>query len=177
MEIRNTLKPAGPGNNIFLKSNVEIKDNEIIMRVSHDSPFSNSGWSCSEISWPAKEGVYKLDLECPIFLPKGIICGVFFYEDDEHEVDIEFGRWNLWFMLNCQFANQKPLEVRKFWNFKRNNKIRATYTKNNITLELNGRKYSRDIQIKNASFIINLWIYGQPAEAQVKIKNFRHTKV
>mgnify|MGYP001562299283 CR=1 FL=1 len=171
MNIRHTIKPSGPGNNIFLKQNVEV-NNEITLRTRHDSLISTLGWSCSEVSWPAKEGVYELELECPVFLPKGVVCGVFLYQDDNNEIDIEFGRWNKFFNKNCQFVKQGEKPIR-FWNFKRNNKIIIYYKKDYVTLCLNNKIYGFNHNSKFTDFIINLWIYGEPAEVQVKIKNFK----
>ena len=175
MIIRHTPTPSGPGNNVFLKENVIVNGDEITLKVRHDSPFLDVGWSCSEISWEAKEGVYELDLECPILLPKGIVCDVFLYQDDENEVDIEFGRWNKWFNANCQFVKQGESPIR-FWNFKRNNNIFIKYEKNMVYMQLNGKFIAYPHNSKFERFIINLWISGQPAEAQIKIKNFKFTK-
>ena len=177
MNIRHTIKPSGPGNNVFLKQNVEVKDNEITLRVHNDNHLIELGkenWSCAEVSWPAKEGIYELELECPC-LPKGIVCGVFLYQDDNNEIDIEFSRWNKIFNKNCQFVRQGDKPIR-FWNFKRNNKIKIKYTKNTVILNLNGYEWTYTHNSKFERFIINLWIYGNPAEVQVKIKNFTYKK-
>lgn len=176
MEIRHTIKPSGPGNNIFLKQNVEIKDNEIILKIINWNLLypNKDSFTCAEVNWPAKEGIYELELECPC-LPKGIICGVFLYQDDENEIDIEFGRWNKFFNKNCQFMKQTTEPIR-FWNFKRNNKITVEYRKDYVVLWLNEKRWLYPHNSKFDRFIINLWIYGEPAEAQVKIKNFSYTK-
>lgn len=178
MNIRHTIKPSGPGDNIFLKENVKT-NGEIILEVKKENPFmtlAKNDWTCSEVSWPAKYGIYQFELEVPVFLPRGLVCGVFLYQDDKHEVDIEFSRWNKFFNKNCQFVNQEPFESKRFWNFTRNNKIIVVYKKDNIGLSINGITHVFYKEIKNAQFMINLWIYGEPAEAKVKVKNFKFTK-
>jgi len=168
MIIRHTPKPAGPGNNLFLKENVEVQGNEIILKTK-----CNFFWSCAEVSWPAKEGIYEMDLEVP-FLPKGITCGIFLYQDDTREIDIEFGRWNKILNQNCQFVKQQTTPIR-FWNFSKNNKIKIEYKKDFVKLNLNGRTKIYDHNFKFTSFIVNLWIYGEPTESQIKIKNFKYS--
>lgn len=165
--VRDTLRPSGPGNNIFSKDNVINKEGEITLKVDN---LSRIGWSCAEIHYPAKQGIYEMDIEVPC-LPKGIVCGIFLYKDDQNEIDIEFGRWGKVFSKNCQFVRQHPFEINRFWNFKRNNHLVVEYKDKEVTMCVNNHSKTYKYEQSFPELIINLWIYGKPAKAEVKIKN------
>ena len=63
---------------------------------------------CAEahIDKPLGYGPYSFEVKKPVFIDKNIILGLFTYEDDSNEIDIEFGRWGWWFNLNFQYVIQ-----------------------------------------------------------------------
>ena len=165
-KIRNTVKPEGPGPNIFSSDNVKIDDDEAILSINESS---------SEIYLEnVKYGKYKFTLEAPIFLPVGVILGIFLYEDDEHEYDIEFGRWNKFFNKNMQFVKQpvSKFPPRRYWNLCNLCKIEIDYQKDYIRFTVNGIIEEFDNNLTKPSLHINLWKYGVRGYASVKIKDF-----
>ena len=156
-------KKEGPGNNIFSQSNVLI-NGWIEMKISND-------YSCSEIIYEnLPYGTYEFTLTKPIFLPKGIVCGIFLYEDDKHEYDIEFGRWNKFFNKNLQFVNQSNGDCRRYWDFSSVEKIKITYQKSYIKFKVNNIEETfENHNLTKPNLHINLWIYGKKDKADINL--------
>lgn len=162
-EVRNNKNPQGPGDNIFSKDNVEIGE-EILLKIKDGI--------CSEVFTDATYGLYELQLS-KTHLPKNVILGVFLYEDDEHEVDVEFGRWGKLINFNVQLVNQKPLKISRSFTFKNNHTVRFLYQKDKIVVYCDGFTKEYQVSLNKPKLHLNLWYYGEKTgEASVILRKF-----
>lgn len=177
---RSNGKREGPGNNIFSQYNALLDEDNLLngkesFHLCCDKEGSAEIYQDKALGY----GLYEFDIECPVFLPKDIILGVFLYKDDKEEVDIEFGRWGKTFSPNCQFVLQKTGEIKRFWNLKNNNKCFINFQKDYIVVGVNNKIHVFDSSIsKDAKVHINLWHYGdkKTSQARVILKDWRFTK-
>ena len=167
--IRDSKNREGPGDNIFSKDNVDI-DGQIKLKIND---------KCAEIfTDELGYGTYEIEAILPIIMNKNIVFSPFLYEDDTHELDIEFSRWGSIFTPNCQFVIQ-PNNVRRFFSFKRNVKCKIDWQKDYVQFEVNGTKWLHKGQMPTkARFHINLWKLKDTKvpETEIIIKSFKFTK-
>lgn len=167
-KIRNTKRRSGPGNNLFLKENVQTTKDGFILSIKDGS--------CSEVVFDKRGyGIYECEITKPFFLPKGIIFGFFLYKNDQNEVDIELGRWNRFFNFNSQFVIQKPFKLIRLFSLRRKHKLSINWHRDYIEFKLNNK--TKRMQYKNediGKLHINLWAYGKPKDCSVKVT---HTNI
>ncbi len=81
----------GPGNNHWNPDNVFIDSAGLHLRITHDG----ARWTCSEVSLASSLGYGCYTFEVEGSSQNGIneIVGLFLYQDDDHEYDVELGRF------------------------------------------------------------------------------------
>lgn len=155
-------KKEGPNKNVFSENNVKLSSG-LELSIGEDG-------SCAEIFTDSLEyGTYEFELESPVFLPKDIICGVFLYQDDKHEYDLELGRWGKTISRNAQFVSQGSGQKQRFWNFCSVNKIKIIYREDVIQINCNGNWQIWANDLKNACLCINLWDCRKKKETPASI--------
>ena len=78
-----------PGSNNFSAQNIFIDEQGLHLKITN----SGSHWICSEIYTEdfAKWGEYTFFISTNVEkLDKNIVAGLFIYQDDQHELDVEF---------------------------------------------------------------------------------------
>lgn len=86
---------GGPGPNLWSDSDSSVwvdKSGSLHLKIRK----SGNNWYCSEVTLNSSlgYGTYKFVVESDLAkLDKNIVAGLFLYEDDTKEIDIEFARW------------------------------------------------------------------------------------
>jgi hypothetical protein len=108
---------SGPGPNTFLASNVNVDPTTgaLLLRISKD-PVTGI-WGCSEVflDHSLGYGTYNFTVTSPVTgFDKSVVLGLFTYENDSREIDIEFSAWGDQFKgMNADYAVQ-PATVHRF---------------------------------------------------------------
>ncbi|HYT29055.1 MAG TPA: glycoside hydrolase family 16 protein [Ktedonobacteraceae bacterium] len=98
----------GPGPNYFSSSpeNVWVdSQGQLHLKITN----RNNRWYCAEVSLekPLGYGTYEFFVNGRFDqLDPHVVDGLFLYEDDAHEIDIEFGRWGKRSGENLQYVLQ-----------------------------------------------------------------------
>ncbi|WP_114791079.1 hypothetical protein U0035_21810 [Niabella yanshanensis] len=108
-EVRSSSgKAAGPGPNFFSDSedNVWLDNNgRLHLRIT----MRNGQWYCAGIkllkSYTYGRYLFELDSRVDT-LDKNVVNGLFIYENDDQEVDIEFSKWSVDQNMDAQFVVQ-----------------------------------------------------------------------
>lgn len=171
--VRHDLAQSPPGNNIRHRDNAFLRDGELVLQIKK----IKDQWTSAEIILEdtKKEGVYILDLEKPRFLNKSLVAAVFLYENDKNELDIEFTQWNHFFLPNVWVTEQDPYRTKMSLSFKKDHLIVIQRDKDKELLVWNKKLFTSK-KIKNGKLMISLWHYGNPKEAEIKIKDIHYIK-
>lgn len=108
---------SGPGPNTFLASNVNVDPTTgaLQLRITQDP--SSKAWGCSEVflDHSLGYGTYHFTMTSPVTgFDKSVVLGLFTYENDSREIDIEFSAWSDQFKgMNADYAVQ-PSAVHRF---------------------------------------------------------------
>ena len=108
---------AGPGPNDFSAANARVDAaGRLHLAVARDA--ASGAWSCAEVVLNASLGygtyAWTLAPPAPVSLDENIVIGLFTYENDSREVDVEFSQWGGAFPgVNADFAVQ-PATVQRF---------------------------------------------------------------
>jgi hypothetical protein len=178
---------SGPGPNNFSKNNVWLDSNgELHLRVAQ----LNGKWTCAEVylNRPLGFGTYIFEIKKQKLLDKNITLGLFTYEDDNNEIDIEFGRWGRNNNKNVQYVVQP---VKKFVLGKSIQRYKAESERFVISFNWREDKVEFNSSFAQPSWTykgknipssrrkekvhINLWIYGGKGpekEEEVVIRKF-----
>lgn len=104
----NKLEKAGPGPNLFSNSEENVWVDEkgrLHLRITQ----KGGEWYCSGITAKRSFGygkyVFYLNTDVSM-LDENVVVGLFTYENDDEEIDIEFSRWSDAENQNAQFAVQ-----------------------------------------------------------------------
>lgn len=83
----------GPGNNRWSASNVSVDSAGLHLRITRQA----SQWSCAEVSLPQAlgQGCYTFVIGARPDSDIHTIAGLFLYQDDDHELDIELGQFGI----------------------------------------------------------------------------------
>lgn len=112
--VRESHTPVGAGPNLWSAEGVRVQDGRLHLSASE----TRGEWRSAEVASPVLE--WPLELSVHLHpLPKideNTVVGVFLYEDDRREVDVEFAQWGDANSLPAQFAVsfQNAAEVRRF---------------------------------------------------------------
>jgi len=108
---------AGPGPNDFSAANARVDAaGRLHLAVARDA--ATGAWTCAEVVLNASLGygtyAWTLAPPAPVGLDENIVIGLFTYENDTREVDVEFSAWGGAFPgVNADFAVQ-PATVKRF---------------------------------------------------------------
>lgn len=193
--VRNTPEKSGPGPNFFSNSSdgvwVDSKG-----RLNLKVRKSARGWECVEVGLPKSLGYgeYKFTIETPPSeIADNAILGLFTYEDDVKEIDLEVSRWGASSGPDSQFVVQP-------WDGK-GNRLRFALPENPGTYVMSFRWTQKEIKFATTAkgfrtewtytgkdipppgketARINLWLYqgGDPAplkEQTVVVSGFVFT--
>lgn len=167
---------VGPGPNYFSSSEENVwVDNK--GRLHLKIVERNGEWHCSKVTlWNAHgyhKYVFYVDSSVDK-LDKNVVAGLFAYESDEQEIDIEVSRWGKENNDNCQFAIQPSANV--------GNKVRFNLPLNNdcYTHFFNWQKdsiefgsYLRESLTPSEEDVVKTWVYtGKdiPTSSYLRIK-------
>ncbi len=121
-------------------------------------------WYCSEIISDKKmdygEYIFSINSDVAIFDPNAVV-GIFLYQDDNHEIDIEFSRWGITSNNLCWYTVQ-PVNSFSQASFALENGFISTthkilWSKNKIVLQSYTGNYST---IDSSNFVIGNWVYS-----------------
>ncbi len=106
--IRSTATLAGPGPNRFSAANAWVDgDGSLHLRIAKDA---KGRWQCAEVLLPASlgYGTYEWTIASRVdALDPNVVLGLFTYESDTREIDIEMARWgNAADPTNAQYVVQ-----------------------------------------------------------------------
>jgi len=150
---------GNPGGNAWNNnsSSVWVDEAGLHLTVKKDA----KGWYCTEVSAlePLGYGLYTFKLIGRTdLLDKNVVLGIFLYEDDSQEIDIEFGRWGNASADSSQYVVQPfatPGNLHRF-DFAQS----GTYTTHTILWEptkITFRSYHG--HGTNSANLINEWVY------------------
>lgn len=167
--VRGTQVQESPGNNYFSPDNVSLDiDDNLQMSMNNNK--------CSEIILNEGDlpfGLYKFKINTGFF-NKNAVLGIFLYEDDKHEVDIEFSKWGKFFNKNAQFVNQSDAKnPTRFWSFRTSIKISIEYRKEFITLKYFNKSVTYKNNLTLPRLHINLWTNAEPRPTYIKLIDFK----
>lgn len=165
------------GNNVWIdnKGNLHLK----IINVG-------GIWYCAEINTDKSVGygTYSINVVSnPANLDDNVIGGLFYYLNDQNELDIEFSRWGVSGTPNTQYTIWGPdgsVESLRFETSAQNTTHKLTYLNNEIMFEslgISSWKYGEYSPETGGHFDINLWLLnGQPPsdgkEQELILSNF-----
>lgn len=112
--VRESHTPVGAGPNLWSREGVRVKDGQL-----HLSAFERRGkWHSAEVASPVLEWPLELSVRLRALprIDEHTVVGVFLYEHDRREVDVEFAQWGDANSLPAQFAVsfQNEAQVRRF---------------------------------------------------------------
>jgi len=162
---------GGPGPNNFSQDNAWVdSEGNLHLKVCKVAGI----WNCAEVylESPLGYGEYSFEVKKSRFMDKNITLGLFTYEDDTHEIDIEFGRWSNWFNCNGQFAIQpvKKGNINRFLSLSKDLKASFNWQKDKIEFVSSVCPFNPSwcykgsnipVSNKKERVHINLWIYGK----------------
>ena len=105
-KIKYSDKPLGPGPNIFNASNVWVDDEG---RLHLAITCEKDSCSCAEVFSVEeyKFGVFEFKVEgCAAYIDSKAVLGLFLYNSNFHEIDVEISRWGQNDTPNAQFVVQ-----------------------------------------------------------------------
>ena len=117
--VKSSESPQGPGPNYWSdsKENVWVDDQgRLHLKITE----RNGKWYCAEVYTEESfgHGEYTFYMASRIDqLDKNVVCGLFTYLDDNHEIDIEFSRWGDAKAANAQYVVQpwsRPGNIKRF---------------------------------------------------------------
>ncbi len=124
----------------------------------------NNKWYCSEIISDKKmdygEYTFSINSDVTLIDPNAVV-GLFLYQNDNHEIDIEFSRWGTKLNNLCWYSIQ-PLNSHRQSSFALENHLISTthkiiWSKKNINFQSYSGDYST---IDSSNYIIGNWIYS-----------------
>ncbi len=107
--VKESDAPVGPGPNYFSGENVFVDEEGLHLKITFDLLKLKLGWCCAEVFCTEKlgYGTYIFHTNSMIDeLDKNVVLGLFVYENDEEEIDIEFSRWGVENNTNAQYVVQ-----------------------------------------------------------------------
>ena len=123
---------AGPGPNLFLPDNAWVNNTtgDLALLLQRDA--ATGAWGCAEVVLDRSLGygtyTWWLRPSSVVGFDKGIVLGLFTYETDSREIDIELSLWDNNFPgANADFAVQ-PATVKRFEAAGDGALLRASYT-------------------------------------------------
>jgi hypothetical protein len=103
---------VGPGPNYFSSAQQSVwvdKDGQLHLRLRKQKSVLATTWACAEVfvKQATGYGSYTCVTSSNVdALDANIVLGLFSYQDDEKEIDIEWARWGEPHNDNCQFVVQ-----------------------------------------------------------------------
>jgi len=177
---------GGPGPNNFSKDNVYIdKKGYLHLKITCVSGI----WNCSEVYLEKSlgYGTYNFTVKKQPYMDTKAVLGLFTYENDEQEIDIEFSRWGCKLSPNFQFVVQ-PGHSKKFYGYSKNIISSFVWRANRVEFKSNLWPFKPKWCYKGSprnigkeKVHINLWLDGgNPAakkEQEIIIKKFKFKKI
>ena len=185
---------GGPGPNSWDGTLPHVdSDGRLHLRIARTS----RGWACSEVFGPQLGfGTYAWTFEVPAAgLDPRVVLGLFTYETDTRETDIELARWDGVDGHNAQWAVQPATadNVRRFdvadgarvtarytWTSSGTATFSGEQTAGGVTTALPGWSTTRATTSRRGKVHMNLWLFqGLPPrdgqEVDVVVSDFRFT--
>ena len=160
-QVKDSIGSPGPNNWSNSSQNVWVDSLGCLhLKISK----INNKWYCSEIISDKKmdygEYIFSIKSDMAIFDPN-VVVGLFLYQDDNHEIDIEFSRWGIKSNNLCWYTIQ-PLNPYRQASFSFENGLFSTthkilWSKKNISFQSYTGNYST---IDSSNFVIGNWIYS-----------------
>ena len=151
-------------------------------------------YNCAEVylDKPLGYGTYTFEVEKRMFLDKRAVLGLFTYEDDENEIDIEFSRWGFCLAPNFQFVVQPTIfgSYKKYYSFSKISRSSFQWMPHAVSFKSNVwpskpewifdtfDTYSPQ-SVGKERVHLNLWLFQGKApkqEQEVIIKKFKFIK-
>jgi hypothetical protein len=192
--VKSGIEGPGPNNYSDSKENVYVDDKENLhLKII----YKNDVWHCCELYTTEKfgYGTYIFDVQALQNIADNVVLGMFVYQSDDEEIDIEIGKWGTLDGHNAGFAVQ-PVGTNKMYDSSNNYRFdlrtdnsftnRFYWSKNEIyfksesgTQTVEWKYPSKYIpETYNERVHLNLWLVkGNPpsnnAEQEVVIKEFK----
>lgn len=157
---------GGPGPNLFSPDNAFVNSStgDLTLVLTQDS--ATGRWGCGEVvlNHSLGFGTYSWLVEAPLeSFDKGIVLGLFTYENDSREIDIELSSWdNLYPGVNADFAVQ-PSTVKRFWASGDILALSYTWSPGRVDFECGGVSWSHtgeDVPPPGGERVhMNLWLF------------------
>lgn len=112
--VRESRTPVGAGPNLWSSEGARVEGGRLHLRASE----AQGAWHSVEVASPVLDWPLQLSVHLGALpnIDENTVVGVFLYEDDRREVDVEFAQWGESDSLPAQFAVsfQNAAEVRRF---------------------------------------------------------------
>lgn len=97
-EIKKRTSPSGPGGNLFSDSqdSVQVKNGNLHLKIRQINVNGEDKWHSAQANLlePLGYGTYQFELASNVeAFNEHVVLGLFVYQNDTNEVDIEFTRW------------------------------------------------------------------------------------
>ncbi len=182
----------GPGPNDWLadETGVFVEDDKLHLTVQE----VDGDWYSSEVYLPKSlgYGTYRFETEGRVdAIDPNLVLGLFLYQDETHELDIEYSRWGYEDGKNASFAVQPYTKKGNHSQFSTNLKNASTineikWEKNKITFKISqGKKVVKEWVYKGKNNFkpgkervhMNFWMMDGLApqdreNAEIVVKNF-----
>jgi len=193
-KVSDSTEPQSPGPNYF-SANSDNVWVDILGRLHLKVTYENGRWNCASLELDHKLGVgtYTFDIEGDFTtLDENIIVGLFLYQSDTKEYDIEFSKWGnpnqapLQYSVQPSLSQSYPVTMRSDaftihtinWtsHLLRFRSYYNSQQKGNLIADWK-QKIPSDNQITSGSLDLNMWLYGskpmkENSTKEIVISNF-----